>query len=353
MPSWSEHLLTHLSACLGQLHSIAWAHVSRSVTTSKCTPGLKKLTTLVVPCWLAEELTDVAACCGLPKAMGSANLEGEGSMGCEDRVGCDTIHTAYTTLANEANTDVYFKPIRKKLVEQMAEIGKKSVLDVINLLTKDIIPLVERRVSMLPQSTFLADRGVGRLVEIISASSNQAVYGSFLRATPGSPLQPSSSVSPMPLMEMPGEATRVKSVPALMHLAASSSQSDLLHQQPHLYLADILPFVGRVTASANFDSCPARRVALRASNGQLFFYDLSCLPRELPAAQAVAALRGDLVDVNSAAMAPTLTAYNSWRKVSPMHLFQVINDVANKHPETAKRRLGLVVPRYFIKKIHA
>ncbi|BHF68158.1 hypothetical protein SprV_0301118800 [Sparganum proliferum] len=416
LPGWAEHLHAHLICLLSQLHTLAWAQVARlSAPTNRSKPtvsatapgvtmvGLRQLATLRTPAWLAAELTDVVANCGLSRTHGefgsdddelgaggergdsattapclcpaATMTEGSQEIHPDARTAlpafCESVHLACSTLHRDALADPYFHLIRKRLVSETATIANMSVLELMSKLTRDWLPLVERRISLLPATTYLTDCGSGRLIELIATSGSQSLYGPFLRTVPGSPCQPTSTTTTAasnlgsfvaasaPLLHLPGDTVRFKTVPALVHVpnfsATVSGPSAGCwdsaiggSQQSHLHIADVLPTLLRVRSSATTDvgGQPARRLALRASNGRLFFYDLGCLPRDLPTGSAVAAppLASETV-VDGQFLAPALRAYVSARKSSPMHIFQVLNDLAARQPETAKRQLSLVVPR--------
>lgn len=369
LPGWAENLLHHLRTALSQLHEIAWAQVSRFVrrpTTCPSSTALRNLGTLPLPPWMATELRDIVACCGLPGSSASLTVALDDGDEPDGRTifnpaFSDVAHLAYKTLSMEAEADPWFNPIKKRLTDSLEGIGSKTVLQVIDLLTKELIPLVQRRVANLPCTSYISDRGAGSLIEIITSASNQCAHGHHLRVSPTS-----TSTFPVPL-ELPGEALRMKTIPPLhQHQqfggigssngsgsgsgGASSSSSMHIHnlystettsqQQPHvLYLADVLPCVVRSSGSGG------RRLAMRANNGRLYHYDVGFLPRELPAGRAVSISSTDGTEASS--LAPTLAAYAGWRESwSPPHLFQVLSDVAARSPETSKRRLGLVAPKY-------
>ena len=203
----------------------------------------------------------------------------------------------------------------------------------------------------LPHISYLSDRGAGSLIELISSLNNQSVLNLFPRGVQSTSGLTSTTTFPVntssTLLELPGEATRLKFIPALQHQNSgnSSSPSSMAtgmstegHQVGLLYLADILPTVVRVPSAGG------RRISLRANNGRVFHYDIPCLPRELPAGRGVSVIAADATEAGS--MAPTLAAYEGWREAwCPLHLFQALNDVASKFPETAKRRINLATPR--------
>ncbi len=342
LPSWSENLLSHLRTALSQLHEVAWAQVSRFIrrpATCPSTAALRSLTSRQLPPWMARELVDIVQCCGLPPVSTTSPMEESPGDESDGRTGAlpsysDNAQLAHRTLLCEAEADSWFKPLKERLISAIENVESKTVLDVISLLTHELIPLVEQRVNALPRTSYLTDRGAAYLIETISAASNQCTYGTHLRSSTTTPVSYS-----VPL-ELPGDTIRLKTIPSLFtqpqqphthHFPAESQQPNIL------YLAEILPCVIRVPGGG-------RRLALRANNGRIFHYDLSCLPRELPAGRAVSIASTDITEASS--LAPTLRAYAGWREAwCPPHLFQALNEIAARCPETAKRRLGLVAPR--------
>ncbi|CDS35832.1 PIK kinase FAT and Armadillo domain containing protein [Echinococcus multilocularis] len=366
LPSWSENLLHHLRKVLDQLHKIAWAQVSRAVRRPSASLGpfqasVHGLSSSPLPPWMTKELLDIVACCGLPPPI-TATIDDLLAEDAENRSGstlvfADNIQLAYTLLANEAEADPWFKPTKESLMLAMSNIGSKTLLETIGLLSKELIPLVERRVCNLPYTSYLSDRGAGYLIELISSLNVQSILSPFPRCVQNSATAAAAvatTCSTATLLELPGEAVRLKFIPALHqqtpYQGASSNPNPIVaatiannvaaegHQPGLLYLADILPTVVRVPSGGG------RRLALRANNGRVFHYDVPCLPREAPAGRGVSVFAADATEASS--LAPTLSAYEGWREMwCPPHLFQVLNAIASRFPETAKRRITLVTPR--------
>ncbi|VDK37547.1 unnamed protein product [Taenia asiatica] len=366
LPSWSENLLHHLRKALDHLHQIAWAQVSRAVRRPSASIGpfqasLHGLSSSPLPPWMAKELVDIVACCGLPPPI-TASTDDLLTDDAENRLGsalifADNIQLAYTLLANEAEADPWFKPTKESLMLAISNVGSKTLLEAIRLLSKELIPLVERRVDNLPHTSYLSDRGAGYLIELISSLNVQTILTSFPRFVQNSATAAATAVptcSTPTLLELPGEAVRLKFISALQqqtpYQGASSNPNPIVaatiannvavegHQPSLLYLADILPTVVRVPSAGG------RRLALRANNGRVFHYDVPCLPRETPAGRGVSVFAADATEASS--LAPTLAAYEGWRETwCPPHLFQTLNVIASKFPETAKRRVSLVTPR--------
>ncbi|VDD83203.1 unnamed protein product [Mesocestoides corti] len=360
LPSWSENLLLHLRKVLSQLHKLVWAQVSHLVRSpsSAASPvqaTLQSVTSFILPSWMYKELFDIISRCGLPPP-NPATTDDFATDDSDNRPASslsfsENAQLAYTILAREADSDPCFKPLKEKLLAMISNAESKSVFEVIMLLTNELIPLVEKRVEMLPHTFYLSDRGAGFLIELIAASSCQSLQGPLPRlyqgiSTSTGTASAAVSYSSSALIELPGEAIRLKTVPALNpqnnfynhsnHQQLSTANEA---QQPHLlYLADIIPTVVRVPSGGG------RRLAVRANNGRMFHYDIPCLPRELPAGRAVSLASTDCTEATS--LAPALMAYDGWRETwCPPHLFQVLNDIAARCPETAKRRLRLVTSR--------
>ncbi|KAM7539597.1 hypothetical protein Aperf_G00000045134 [Anoplocephala perfoliata] len=373
LPSWSENLLHHLYKALHHLHQIAWAQVSRTVRRPSASLGPFQASihnlSCPLPSWMAKELQDIVTYCGLPPPLAASSEdllpEDSESRSCSALVFADNIQLAYTLLANEAESDPWFKPIKETLSSALNNIGSMKLLGAIILVSKELIPLVERRVNSLPHISYLSDRGAGNLIELISSLNVQSILSPYPRSFQNATTTPQASVvSAATLLELPGEATRLKFIPALHQSQRSQQQQQkegTSHHQPVgvnpnpiiaannavanesnqpglLYVADILPIVVRVPSAGG------RRLALRANNGRVFHYDIPCLPREVPAGLGVSVMAADPTEAGS--LAPTLAAYASWREAwCPPHLFHLINDVAARSHETAKRRVNLITPR--------
>ncbi|VDN95889.1 unnamed protein product [Rodentolepis nana] len=372
LPSWSENLLYHLRKALDNLHQFAWARVSRTVRRPATSLGPFQASiqniTCPLPSWMAKELQDIVTYCGLPPPI-VATGEDMLTEDAENRSGSalvyvDNIQLAYTLLANEAEADPWFKPIKEALSSSLSNIGSLNILAAISLLSKELIPMVERRVDSLPHVSYLSDRGAGNLIELISSLNVQSILSPYPRSFQNSTTSPSTSVvSAATLLELPGEATQLKFIPALHQsaynqqiqqkdgahhpqsgispnpiIAANNAVANESNQPGLLYLTDILPTVIRVPSGGG------RRIALRVNNGRVFHYDIPCLPREIPAGRGVSVMTADPTEACS--LSPTLAAYEAWRETwCPPHLFQFINFVAARSHETAKRRINLVTPR--------
>lgn len=137
LPSWSENLLHHLRKTLDHLHQIAWAQVSRAVRRPSASLGpfqasLHGLSSFPLPPWMAKELLDIVACCGLPPPI-TASTDDLLTDDAENRPGsalifADNIQLAYTLLANEAEADPWFKPTKESLMLAISNVGSMTLL---------------------------------------------------------------------------------------------------------------------------------------------------------------------------------------------------------------------------------
>uniref|UniRef100_A0A183APY7 FAT domain-containing protein n=1 Tax=Echinostoma caproni TaxID=27848 RepID=A0A183APY7_9TREM len=284
----------------------------------------------------------------------------------------------------EADRDPWFMRVHRQLLKAVDDWENRSVLYVMQRLTRHWIPLLEQQVARLPSRMHLSDYGARRLMELPSliVAPNHVSVGPS--STGGTASSVTSSVPPgtnillpsIPCLELPGESGLLQSTGGFLNSSAfpyPAAQGPLAasvgpNLALHLVIAEVFPQVARIRSSPSHLGCPARRLGIRASNGRVFYYDLPALgywpPINSSTYPALASAMS--IQINAAAGARThslihakprgsnigpLTLdglspapYTGWRHAGPLHLFQMINDVLAGQPETAKRRLSLFTP---------
>ncbi|KAK4475316.1 hypothetical protein MN116_002383 [Schistosoma mekongi] len=282
---------------------------------------------------------------------------------------------ASEVLSADCEKDPFFMHLRSILSAEMSNLQNESILSLIQKLTRRWIPMVEQHVAKLPVRTHISNYGARRLLELpnIVSSINNTSLTLSSKTNVSSNAQQVYSVFPsmptVPCLELPGESLLLHS--SVSNLGSVANSQNDCNQQIggyinniplYLHVAEIMPHVERVRCSSGVFAPPARRIGIRASNGRLFFYDLSCT--STPPIMDLATMQADAlngakcheilntISTNESTSLEHLTekefcpsAYISWREIGPLQFFQMINTVLLGQPETAKRNLSLFVPR--------
>ncbi|TPP57986.1 Transcription-associated protein 1 [Fasciola gigantica] len=292
---------------------------------------------------------------------------------------------AAETARREADRDPWFMRTHRQLLKAVDDWENRSILYVMQRLTRHWIPLLEQRVACLPTRMLLSDYGAHRLIElpnlVVAVQSNFStgpnVSGGTNSAMTSIPVGTNIVLPSVPCLELPGESGLLQSTGGFLNSSSfpypTSQGSTTASVGPnlalHLVIAEVFPHVSRVRCSPGRLACPARRLGIRASNGRVFYYDLPALGIVPPISYSSSPVLASAMSVqlNASAGARTRSLmqartrswnmgpltldglcpepYTGWRHTGPLHLFQMINDVLAGQPETAKRRLALFTPR--------